>query len=122
MADDRADIESILQFAQNLRPHIDDGDFDDDELENIAEVTGEWSRGTVSDDDSATITDSGEEIIVPIIVTPETQPEVVVPIIVMPQAEETTLPQTGQIGTELFYGFGSLLLAAGYVFRNKRKD
>ena len=95
---------------------IQEGDFEDGEFVNVAEVTADSREGSVSDEDDATVEE--ETIDVPPVTPPETPPEIVPPLVVPPQA----LPQTGQAGAGIFYGLGSLLLAAGYGFRKKERD
>ena len=97
---------------------IQEGDFEDGEFVNFAEVTADSREGSVEGNDSATV----DEIIINVPddpTPPATTPETIeTPFVPTPQA----LPQTGQFGPELFYGFGSLMLAAGYALRKKRRD
>ncbi len=125
VVDDMIDVEWDIgglskgdSITETFEYTIKSGDFDGNLLENIAEVTADSREGKASDTDDATISRDGEEIIVIPEPTPETPPDVVVPPSIPPQA----LPQTGPESTGIFYGLGSLMLAAGYVLSRKRRD
>ena len=124
VTDDLIDVEWEIgnlskgdSITETFEYTIQSGDFDDGVFENIAEVTADSREGKASDEDDATVRRDGEEIIIPPATPPATPPDVVVPPSVPPQA----LPQTGQSGPELFYGIGSLVMAAGYVIGKKKR-
>lgn len=94
---------------------LEPGDFENGVFENIAEVTADSREGRASDTDDAAVDE--ETIDVPPVTPPAAPPEVIVPPAVPPQS----LPQTGQAGTGVFYGLGSLLLVAGIGLGQKKR-
>src|SRR6056297_3038159 len=122
---DIGDLDEGDSISKDFDYEIQEDDFDDDGLfVNTAVVTGDWSRGTVDADDTATV----EELIIEVTeedvaeTTPEL-PDVVPEKVVLPApAVPQALPKTGQVPPELFYGLGSILMAAGYRFGRKKKD
>ena len=94
---------------------LEPGDFENGVFENIAEVTADSREGRASDTDDAVVDE--ETIDVPPVTPPVTPPEVIVPPTVPPQS----LPQTGQAGTGVFYGLGSLMLVAGIGLGQKKR-
>jgi len=122
---DIGDLDEGDSISKDFDYEIQEDDFDDDGLfVNTAVVTGDWSRGTVDADDTATV----EELIIEVTeedvaeTTPEL-PDVVPEKVVLPApAVPQALPKTGQVPPELFYGLGSILMAAGYGLGRKKKD
>jgi len=121
MIDEEWDIGNLDQgdsISKDFDYEIQEGDFKNGEFVNVAEVTGDWSRGSVSGEDDAVV----DELIIEVPdepEIPETPPEIIVPPVpAVPQA----LPKTGQVPPELFYGLGSILMAAGYGLGRKKKD
>jgi len=119
------DLDEGEDASKTFRYTLQEGDFDEDGLfVNTAVVTGEWRGETVEANDKATV----EELIIEVTedevaeTTPEL-PDVVPEKVVLPApAVPQALPKTGQVPPELFYGLGSILMAAGYRFGRKKKD
>jgi len=113
---DIGDLGRNDSISEDFEYEIQETDFVNGVFENIAEVTADSREGKASDTDDAVVEE--ETIDVPPVTPPETPPEIVVPPEIPPQA----LPQTGQVAPELFYGLGSILMAAGYGLGRKKKD
>ena len=117
---DIGDLSKGDSITEEFEYEIQEGDFEDGEFENIAEVTADSREGKASDTDDAVVEEETIDLppVTPPETTPVTPPEIVVPPEIPPQA----LPQTGQAGIGLIYSLGSVLLLAGAGFgRKKRK-
>ena len=117
---DIGDLSKGDSITEEFEYEIQEGDFEDGEFENIAEVTADSREGKASDTDDAVVEEETIDLppVTPPETTPVTPPEIVVPTEIPPQA----LPQTGQAGIGFIYSLGSVLLLAGAGFgRKKRK-